>query len=148
MRDAELEVDSSPCNTNPKLTIRINAMPSLKSDNCYTPSGTMSDRGYVYVIASIHGAKIGISICPKSRLIGIQTSLPFDVSLRVVFPVENMIKKERELHSMFKDKNIRGEWFMLDEDDFKYLETLVPSGFSCPDRKKRVRSEDSIDAPF
>lgn len=125
-------------------------MPACKCDQQEDDDlcGSMSARGYVYVITSSHGTKIGISICPESRLFSIRVSVPFDIHLSVVIPTDNMLKMERSLHSKFADKHIRGEWFVLDNNDIEWLKSLVPDGFITPKKKKKQRFNKANDCPF
>jgi hypothetical protein len=55
--------------------------------------------------------KIGVANHIKSRLKGIQTSCPFDLTL--LFSTDGTTSLERRYHQLFKDQRIRGEWFKL-----------------------------------
>jgi len=61
--------------------------------------------------------KIGIANNPMSRLSNLQVSCPQNITLIAVLEVENARIYEAELHSRYRDKHYRGEWFrLLDED--------------------------------
>ena len=58
--------------------------------------------------------KIGISIKPRVREKTLQSEKP-DIELLFYYEAEKV--KEKELHSIFKDKRVRGEWFDLTAKD-------------------------------
>lgn len=71
----------------------------------------------VYLMRCEDFVKIGISSDPRARLINIQSSVPFEVSLNAVispiFPSEARLL-ESHLHKVFADFRERGEWFSKD----------------------------------
>ena len=86
--------------------------------------------GFLYVVSFIDTSdnifyKIGIAKDHRSRLATRQTSIPFDLKIELICYVQNMRNDEKELHQIFKEKRIRGEWFKLDKEDIiiikKYL---------------------------
>lgn len=86
--------------------------------------------GFLYVVSFIDTSnkvfyKIGIAKDHRSRLATHQTSIPFHLKIELICYVENMRDNEKELHELFKEKRIRGEWFSLDKEDIisikKYL---------------------------
>jgi hypothetical protein len=86
--------------------------------------------GYLYVIAC-HGFpyyKIGRTILPvEARFASIQTGSPFKLSLVSVMLVNNCFKLEAELHYLFAEKRVRGEWFELDNKDLATLKQKIGS---------------------
>jgi hypothetical protein len=70
----------------------------------------------VYVMIDEHtGAyKIGRSKNPKIREKTLQSEKPF---IRLLFAFDGINEHERQLHEMFKEKRIRGEWFDLSYSD-------------------------------
>lgn len=77
--------------------------------------------GFLYVIYVDSGVerfyKIGISKGFSSRMGSHQCSSPFEVCVAVCYFVPNMRNEEQQLHAMYADKHVRGEWFRLDLDD-------------------------------
>jgi hypothetical protein len=66
----------------------------------------------VYLIKDIstNYTKIGITKCVQSRIKALKTANP-SVSLFYSHPAEQ--KAEKELHKIFKEQNVSGEWFNL-----------------------------------
>lgn len=93
----------------------------LKSNTNMGPSSKKYGPGYVYLIKATDSnyCKIGISINPKRRLYTIDQTVPFDVELIHTMPVRSMKQCEDSWHYIFKKKRMKGEWFILDEDDIK-----------------------------
>ena len=74
----------------------------------------------VYVIKSKSNTyKIGFSANPKKRLMAIRSS---NCDVRMISIYNGTIKDERALHEMFKSKRIRGEWFILDNEDLSIID--------------------------
>lgn len=85
--------------------------------------------GWIYIITTDEFypvCKIGYSLRPpRSRLQGIQVSLPFDAYILHEFKVDEAKKTESRLHETFKSKNLRGEWFRLEEGDFITIKGML-----------------------
>ena len=73
--------------------------------------------GYVYVIKSDHGSKIGRSVNVKSRTQLLGVMFPFDSEVVHYGHVSDYIAVERHLHRKYANKHIRGEWFDLSDED-------------------------------
>lgn len=72
--------------------------------------------GYVYFIRQKNEDlfKIGMTRSdPYARMKSIQTGIPHELELFNVIPTDNPSKLEKELHDIFKDYHLRGEWFNL-----------------------------------
>jgi hypothetical protein len=70
--------------------------------------------GFVYLMTAGKYTKIGIASNVKSRLNGIQTANPEEVSVIFSRDVYQCLKHEWHLHRMYRNKWVRGEWFLLD----------------------------------
>jgi hypothetical protein len=81
-------------------------------------------QGYVYLLKSEHGYKIGYSKSPTSRHEQIDLILPFETELICTHKTDDMIGLERRLHERFADKRINGEWFDLSEDDVTFIREM------------------------
>jgi len=66
--------------------------------------------------------KIGKSINPSIRESTLQAEKP---SVTLIFSYSATSKHERELHKMFAEKRLRGEWFRLNQDDLSQIKTYL-----------------------
>ena len=79
------------------------------------------DGGFIYLLHTDHGIKIGKSKKPDTRTKILGTKLPFKIIKKESFPVKNMSESERHLHKKYKECRLNGEWFDLSE---KQLEDI------------------------
>lgn len=77
--------------------------------------------GYVYLIESEYGFKIGKTVNIKSRIRLFEVKLPFSIRLINYSWFEDYSKAERDLHKRFAHKRQDGEWFGLDSEDIEYI---------------------------
>lgn len=81
--------------------------------------------GYIYLITSKDGLyKIGLSKDVMSRIKTLGVTLPFEIEPIHTIKTDDMVGLEKELHSRFESKRIRGEWFALETDDVEYIKSL------------------------
>lgn len=76
--------------------------------------------GVVYALKAREYFKIGMcadSLALRLRIVSLQIGCPFEIKLFKHWYVDDCRKIEKELHIKFRHKNIRGEWFVLDEDE-------------------------------
>lgn len=66
----------------------------------------------IYFIQSKQYVKIGFSDNPESRLRDLQTGSPHKLKLLATMP--GCYQTETELHKVFADRRINGEWFRYD----------------------------------
>jgi hypothetical protein len=85
---------------------------------------TIATPGYVYVIRSQNGFKIGKTVNMKSRTRLFEVKLPFPIKIEHYAWFENFSDAERSLHEMFRSKRLEGEWFNLDATDIAQIKTL------------------------
>lgn len=85
----------------------------------------MKGDGYIYIIGSEFGFKIGLATNYISRFSSIQTASPVDLELKRAFLVHNMEIVEKNLHQLFKKKHLRGEWFDLNDNDLNTIEKYL-----------------------
>lgn len=78
----------------------------------------------IYFIKASDRVKIGYASDPSLRIPAIQTSSPFE--LEVLLIIDGTYEKERELHSLFQEFRVSGEWFSF-EDPIK--EFISSCGF-------------------
>ena len=76
--------------------------------------------GYVYLVKLDKHYKIGISISPDSRLQEF-TLLPYPLEDICIEKVNDYKQVEKELHKLYSDKRVRGEWFSLQQSDVENI---------------------------
>lgn len=76
---------------------------------------------YVLITCNFEYIKIGMAKDIKSRMSNIQSGCPFDLTswIAIATPLARQI--ESELHFIFRDYNLRGEWFHLPDDQLDLL---------------------------
>jgi hypothetical protein len=81
---------------------------------------------YVYLfhneVTNLH--KIGFSSHPMKRFRTIMIKRKQLMSIEHLIPTPDPEQREAELHFMFRDKNIEGEWFDLSEDDLQDIKDM------------------------
>lgn len=88
-------------------------------------SPTNDNPGYVYLLkASTGHYKIGRSKKVIDRLKLFEVKLPFEVEIIHLFPCVDMVDAERQLHIIFADKRVNGEWFDLSITDVATIKTI------------------------
>jgi len=105
-----------------KLQHYFDGLDVFKVEGDGTPAQASSNSGYIYVIQSEYGYKIGktTSIKNRSQLFGVK--LPFDFSFVYTYFSDRFSKLEVDLHQHFKHKRLNGEWFNLSNEDLEELE--------------------------
>lgn len=80
-----------------------------------------SSCGFIYVCYVDAGDeriyKIGLAKNPVQRMAQHQCSNPLEIMVACCYFTSNMQAEERALHEAFAAKRVRGEWFLLDDDD-------------------------------
>ena len=82
-------------------------------------------QGFIYIIKSEYGYKIGLSKNIKDRLKLFGVKLPFPIEVVGYYKVGNMHKMELHIHNLYKSKRLNGEWFTLDEKDLVDISTIL-----------------------
>jgi hypothetical protein len=80
--------------------------------------------GFVYVIKSDFGYKIGQSNNLTNRNRQFEVKLPFDWFFYKIYTLEKFKEMEKMSHELMADKRINGEWFNLDDKDFVLFDLL------------------------
>jgi hypothetical protein len=80
--------------------------------------------GYVYLIWSQYGYKIGKAVNVKSRTKLFEVKLPFPIRVEHYARFSDYTQAERSLHLHFHEKRMEGEWFALSEEDVAFIKTL------------------------
>lgn len=99
--------------------------------------------GFVYIFKCETGhCKIGRSKDPETRLEAISTALPFPVSIFHRISSDDAYWLEQKLHRKFESKRVRGEWFLLSEEDLAQLlgfERIVKPSMIARGRQRKNR---------
>lgn len=87
-------------------------------------SANIENLGFVYIIKSKLGYKIGHSkeIHHRNKIFNVK--LPFQWEFAKIYCLEDYKLFEKFLHKIFKDKKINGEWFDLNEYDLISIEKV------------------------
>lgn len=80
--------------------------------------------GYVYLIWSKYGYKIGKAINVRNRTRLFEVKLPFPITVMHYARFDDYSQAEHALHRHFHEKRLEGEWFELDDDDVAFIRTL------------------------
>ena len=102
--------------------------------------GSFSDR--VYFIKCSDKIKIGISKSPKHRLQGLQTANPYKLELLADF--EALGGYEKSLHEIYDKYRMLGEWFELNYQILKDIETMKEIGLKEFINEKEKKDESNI----
>lgn len=81
--------------------------------------------GYVYFLKSQFGFKIGFTTSLTKRMKTFDVKLPFNVELHSTIKTEEYRNIEKTLHNILQLKNINGEWFEIDDNDFIELDKII-----------------------
>lgn len=80
--------------------------------------------GYVYILHTKHGYKVGKTKNDIERIRTINTMMPVDVFRVDVFHTRNRHIAEKFIHSLFAEKRMKGEWFevnIVDVQEIGYI---------------------------
>lgn len=106
----------------PDLSVPV-ARTSLRATAEARPSDSPTG-GYVYLIRSPYGIKIGKSVNVKSRTRLFEVKLPFPITVEHYAWFEDYSFAERDLHRQYHAKRLEGEWFDLSLADIAAIKTL------------------------
>lgn len=89
----------------------------------------MTKKPYIYLIISTSGhVKIGYSNDPQRRLKELRkTQGPFQYDIEYLWEFESEEQAkyiEKQIHSMYKDHRVNGEWFIMSPGDLIELGSL------------------------
>jgi len=80
--------------------------------------------GYVYLVWSEHGIKIGKSVNVKQRTRLFSVKLPFPIKVEHYAKFSDYSQAERTLHEHFHSQRLDGEWFNLSDADVELIKTF------------------------
>lgn len=81
--------------------------------------------GYVYIIRSDYGYKIGMTKHIKDRLQLFGVKLPFEIEQVKIYKGETYTELEKELHLLYDHNRLNGEWFKLSDSDLIKIDKLM-----------------------
>lgn len=80
--------------------------------------------GYVYLVWSQHGFKIGKSVNVKQRTKLFSVKLPFDIRVEHYAKFSDYTQAEQTLHQHFHSQRLDGEWFELSAADISLIKSF------------------------
>ncbi len=89
------------------------------------PTTTNDRGGYVYLILSPYGYKIGKTKRMKERSQLFSVKLPFEIEVVHYKWFEDYSRAEAALHQRFKEKRLDGEWFRLTPADVQAVKAFT-----------------------
>ena len=112
----------------PEFAVLDFGAPPHATDRESRPSSSPTG-GYVYVIRSKLGFKIGKTVNVRSRTRLFAVRLPFPTSIEHYAWFEDYTHAERSFHLRYHTKRLEGEWFDLSESD---LDAIKSEGQRIP----------------
>lgn len=94
--------------------------------------------GFVYIIESNLGYKIGHTKNIEKRTNIFNVKIPFEWEYQYIFMLDDYKKLEKKLHHIFKQKRIKGEWFNLTIDDIKSIIQIIESSNNILKIEKKI----------
>jgi len=125
--------DNDICETNKEMRIQLKEQYREYTENAQKKERTIKN-GYVYLLKEVNGEhhKIGKTIDLKNRIKMFNVKLPFEVELIHTIRADDYDLAEELAHIHFAKKRVKGEWFLLDEQDienFKSVSSFVDGSF-------------------
>lgn len=90
--------------------------------------GYLERQGYVYVLKSEYGYKIGKAVNVTNRTKQFGVKLPFKWDIVATKASSDYSRLESDLHCHFADKRLEGEWFDLNDTDLKNIQLWPTDG--------------------
>lgn len=81
--------------------------------------------GYVYIIKSQYGYKIGKTKNITNRMSDFSILLPFKFEIHSIVKCKEFTELELILHRCLNHKRLNGEWFDLIDDDFTEMDIIL-----------------------
>jgi len=85
------------------------------------PEKTKKEKGYIYLLKSKNLYKIGRAKHLKERIKTYRAENPFGIKVIFQKKVDDYIGEEIKFLEKFKDKNYKGEWFKLNQEDIQWI---------------------------
>lgn len=99
--------------------------PSPEDVNGLNDNNKDDNSGFVYLAyAETQDYKIGRSKNPDDRIKHFDTQMPVEVSKVHTFPATDANESERLLHEWCEDRQVKGEWFNLEEQHVDVLKAI------------------------
>lgn len=107
---------------------RASMQPEVKPKESALPYVYKPKPGCVYIIHCVGFPyyKIGVTILnPKARVEALQTGVPFELKVEYALQVTDRYEVEYKIHKRYDSKRVRGEWFMLNDDDLEAIKSEI-----------------------
>ena len=89
---------------------------------------------FVYFLHSDFGIKIGKSKDPDRRASVISILMPFKITKKEIYQVNNMDIAEKYLLKYFAGYRLNGEWFNLSEEQMKKARSILNEQYKVTDK--------------
>lgn len=87
--------------------------------------------GYIYLLRSEYGTKIGKTRRLKSRRRSFAVDLPFDCEITHLWMVPDYSASELAAHELMRPRHLRGEWFSLSGGDINNLDAFLTEHYGA-----------------
>lgn len=110
---------------------------AAKKRRTVVPEEKREPDGYVYIIKTSIGTKIGISAegCIENRMKNYDT-MPIEQTLREIYHVSRYRTAELHLHGTFSASRTKGEWFNMSDNDINKAIDILVTEYSGMEYKK------------
>lgn len=95
-----------------------------RSEAIYTPQIEPGHSGHIYVVGFAGYVKIGWSRKVNERLLDVQEGLPENLIVHAL--ISGTCEMERDLHRVFADLRLEGEWFRLTGELARWIRQRCP----------------------
>lgn len=94
--------------------------------------------GYVYIVKNGDLYKIGSARKPHKRIAQLRTAAPF---LEEIHHIPSISYRELEhlLHVYYRNRRVKGEWFVLTEEDMDFIATIDGEGNQLSSLKRQIK---------
>lgn len=93
---------------------------------------------FIYVTKAAFGCKIGRTTRRELRPLQVAGNAPIQLDVLFVKEVVNSREIEKNLHGYFKDKWLRGEWYVLDDSDIQLIRDVLDGKTALPESDEDI----------
>lgn len=109
------------------------------------PSDWRSRFGFVYIIKNGDLYKIGSARKPHKRIAQLRTAAPFLEELHHI-PSLRYRELEHLLHVYYRNRRVKGEWFVLTDEDMDFIATIDGEGNQLKELRQAIQANNLIAA--
>lgn len=97
------------------------SLDNCQNNGCFYLGENMQ---YLYIIKCNEFHKIGIANDVEARLAQLSTGNPYQLTVEAIYAFDNAEVVERSIHQKYKKSRQRGEWFSLEINDLRDIDTI------------------------